>query len=182
MPKWLTGLLASIVAGVIVALIVWWLTESERSLIKTSPISKPDLRIIMFTVDTVGGLQIPSNAEAKVELYNQGDAPAEDCKISFYIHKNTAPWGSPFKWESWVPSWNRRWGRFMGQSRFQDLAGNMISEKFGLPPKESHTIRRKWSFDEKGLFDIEAKLRCGGDLSRIKADRRTRVVVGNPSL
>ncbi len=74
MKKWITGVLASITGG----LILWFLTQSNTSPLK----SGPDLKITEFHIEEP--VYVGERTYAEITVYNAGSTTAEACRLSWY--------------------------------------------------------------------------------------------------
>ena len=134
--KWLAGL----VAAVITAVLVWWLTAPGGLLNpeEATPEPKPVLKIVDFQVSDapVGG-----QARAEVTVFNEGDSTGEFCTVWWYSGSEV--------------SRQLEQGLLPGQAA--------TSEEFGLRPQESKQISL-WSlvYSEPGRFRSLAEVSCSG--------------------
>lgn len=134
--KWLGG----IVAAVITAVLVWWLTEPGGLLNpeEATQAPRPVLKIVDFQVSDapVGG-----RARADITVFNEGDSTGEFCTVWWYS------------------------GGEVGRQLEQGLspAQAAISEEFGLRPQESKQLTL-WSlvYDQPGQFRSMAQVSCSG--------------------
>ena len=148
MGKWLGGLLATIVAGVV----LWWLTHEGGPLNPRNPpapaphqISSPaHVTITAFDVDPEPA-HLNSTFNGRFTVYNDGESIAEGCNI------------------------------YYGQKRPDE--GGVSESSFGVPSKQSTTISTKlfWTGTNPSLPSIHviAFARCKGG---VVSDTTERVV------
>lgn len=84
MPKWLGGLLATIIGGVI----LWWLTQSGLAPLKGGP----DLKITAFRLPEA--IYAGERVYAEITVYNEGGRTAEGCRLTWYTLGSPSPDGS----------------------------------------------------------------------------------------
>ncbi len=134
--KWLGG----IVAAVITAVLVWWLTEPGGLLNPedATPQPRPVLKIVDFQV---GDAPVGGQARAEVTVFNEGDSTGEFCTVWWYSGGEV--------------------GRQLEQGLLPGQAAT--SEEFGLRPQESKQIS-VWSlpYGEPGRFRSLAEVSCSG--------------------
>lgn len=134
--KWLGG----IIAAVITAVLVWWLTAPGGLLNpkEATQEPRPVLKIVDFQVSDapVGG-----QARAEVTVFNEGDSTGEFCTVWWYSGSEVAH--------------QLEQGLLPGQAA--------TSEEFGLRPEETRQIT-VWSlpYGEPGRFRSLAEVSCSG--------------------
>ncbi len=134
--KWVGG----IVAAVMTAVLVWWLTEPGGLLNPQDATQgpRPVLKIVNFQVSEapVGG-----KARADITVFNEGDSTGEFCTVWWYSGSEV--------------------GRRLEQGLLPGQAA--VSEEFGLRPQESRQVTM-WSlvYSEPGRFRSMAEVSCSG--------------------
>ncbi|MEP0761363.1 MAG: hypothetical protein HRF48_01355 [Chloroflexota bacterium] len=132
--------LGGIMAAVITAVLVWWLTAPGGLLNPedATQAPRPVLKIVDFQV---GDAPVGGQARAEVTVFNEGDSTGEFCTVWWYSGSEVAH--------------RLEQGLLPGQAA--------VSGEFGLRPQESKQIT-VWSlpYGEPGRFRSLAEVTCSG--------------------
>lgn len=134
--KWLAGIVASVLA----ALIIWFLTRAGGPLNPGSPIdeSKPILRIVDFQVTDA---PLGGRAHAKVAVFNEGEAAGEACSVWWYSGSDV--------------------GKELAAGR--SASQSAVSPEFGLVPNQTNVVELdSLVYTEPGVFRSYVRASCAG--------------------
>ena len=136
MTKWLSGIAATILGGVI----LWWLTHQGGPLNPTPRPSEPALNVKLTAFDP-GSPFVGEGSTGHFTIYNEGDITGQDCKVYWYSGTEVA--------------------EELASGKLPQKAS--VSDPFGLKPKESRELTmQSLVYTGPGQFETEADVSCLG--------------------